>query len=54
MTSYFSQVKIQELIIFLIKVNCVRANIILNANTGQVTNHVKDSVSDSNGGPKIT
>ncbi len=53
-TSHFPQAKIQAPISFPIKVNRARANAVLDANTGRVADHAKDSVGDSNGGPKIT
>lgn len=53
-TSYFLQAKIQSPISFPIKVNRARANAVLDVNTGRVADYAKDSVSNSNGGPKIT
>ncbi len=48
------QAKVQSPISFPIKVNCARENAVLDAHTGRVAHNAKDSVSDSNGGLKIT
>lgn len=53
-TSHFPQAKVQSPISFPIKVNRARANAVLDANTGRVADNAKDSVSNSNGGLKIT
>ena len=48
------ETRMQLSISFPVKVNRVRATAILDANTRKVVVNAKDSVSDSNGGLKIT